>query len=108
MAFKSFVDLVHKPLLVDMTIEEGIRLKVIYGSSAGFHAVELDSGSVYDIYVPNHVSKNRLMTRIMKLINHVPSCFSQSQGTITPHTIITLPNSKGMQLLLCYDSKFKW
>ncbi|KPM03233.1 misshapen-like protein kinase 1-like protein [Sarcoptes scabiei] len=82
MAFKSFVDLVHKPLLVDMTVEEGLRLKVIYGSSIGFHAVELDSGSVYDIYVPTH-----------------------SQGPITPHTIITLPNSKGMQLLLCYDNE---
>ena len=55
MAFKSFVDLAHKPMLVDMTIEEGIRLKVIYGSSEGFHAVELDSGAVYDIYVPTHV-----------------------------------------------------
>ena len=58
MAFKSFVDLVHKPLLVDMTIEEGIRLKVVYGSSEGFHAVELDSGAVYDIYVPTHVSRS--------------------------------------------------
>jgi len=56
MAFKSFVDLVHKPILVDMTIEEGIRLKVVYGSSEGFHAVELDSGAVYDIYVPAHVA----------------------------------------------------
>lgn len=56
MAFKSFPDLVHKPLLVDMTIEEGIRLKVIYGSSEGFHAVDLDCGAVYDIYVPTHVS----------------------------------------------------
>jgi TRAF2/NCK-interacting kinase len=82
MAFKSFPDLVHKPLLVDMTIEEGIRLKVIYGSSEGFHAVDLDCGAVYDIYVPAH-----------------------SQGPITPHTIITLPNSKGLQLLLCYDNE---
>lgn len=56
MSFKSFLDLAHKPILVDMTIEDGIRLKVIYGSSEGFHAVELDSGSVYDIYVPTHVS----------------------------------------------------
>ncbi len=30
---------------------------------------------------------------------------NQSQGPITPHTIITLPNSKGLQLLLCYDSE---
>ncbi|XP_054168484.1 misshapen-like kinase 1 isoform X2 [Oppia nitens] len=82
MAFKSFAELVHKPLLVDMTIEEGIRLKVIYGSTHGFHAVDLDCGAVYDIYVPTH-----------------------TQTPITPHTIITLPNSKGLQLLLCYDNE---
>lgn len=28
MAFKSFPELIHKPLVVDMTIEENIRLKV--------------------------------------------------------------------------------
>lgn len=82
MAFKSFHELVHKPLLVDMTIEEDIRLKVIYGSREGFHAVDLDNGHVYDIYIPVH-----------------------SQGPITPHTIITLAKSKGMQLLLCYDNE---
>ena len=27
------------------------------------------------------------------------------QGPITPHTIVTLPNSNGMQLLLCYDNE---
>lgn len=82
MAFKSFPDLIHKPLLVDMTIEEGIRLKVIYGSPEGFHAVDIDSGAVYDIYIPAH-----------------------TQGLISPHTIVTLPNSKGLQLLLCYDNE---
>ncbi|XP_074598882.1 serine/threonine-protein kinase msn isoform X8 [Brevipalpus obovatus] len=82
MAFKSFTDLLHKPLLVDMTIEEGIRLKVIYGSKEGFHAVDLDNGHAYDIYVPAH-----------------------SQGPVTPHTIVTLPGSKGLQLLLCYDNE---
>ncbi|CAG2120008.1 unnamed protein product, partial [Medioppia subpectinata] len=56
MAFKSFSELAHKPLLVDMTIEEGLRLKVIYGSTHGFHAVDLDYGSVYDIYIPQHVT----------------------------------------------------
>lgn len=55
MAFKSFNEVIHKPLLVDMTIEEGIRLKVIYGSNEGFHAVDLDCGAVYDIYIPAHV-----------------------------------------------------
>ncbi|KAG8189681.1 hypothetical protein JTE90_022495 [Oedothorax gibbosus] len=82
MAFKSFSDLLHKPLLVDLTVEENIRLKVIFGSADGFHAVDLDSGAVYDIYLPAH-----------------------SQGNISPHAIVTLPNSKGMQLLLCYDNE---
>lgn len=45
----------HKPLLVDLTVEEGQRLKVIYGSCSGFHAVDVDSGAVYDIYLPTHV-----------------------------------------------------
>jgi len=82
MAFKSFSELQHKPLLVDLTVEEGTRLKVLYGSASGFHAVDLDSASVYDIYTPKH-----------------------AQGPIVPHTIVTLPNSNGMQLLLCYDNE---
>ncbi|XP_019761473.1 serine/threonine-protein kinase mig-15 isoform X9 [Dendroctonus ponderosae] len=82
MAFKSFCDLTFRPLLVDLTVEEGTRLKVIYGSSDGFHAVDLDSASVYDIYLPKH-----------------------AQNGITPHCIVTLPNSNGMQLLLCYDNE---
>nr|CAD7441962.1 unnamed protein product [Timema bartmani] len=82
MAFKSFGDLAHRPLLVDLTVEEGTRLKVIYGSADGFHAVDLDSASVYDIYLPKH-----------------------TQGPISPHCIVPLPNSNGMQLLLCYDNE---
>ncbi|XP_039745291.1 serine/threonine-protein kinase mig-15 isoform X4 [Pararge aegeria] len=82
MAFKSFGDLQHRPLLVDLTIEEGTRLKVIYGSADGFHAVDLDTASVYDIYIPKH-----------------------TQGAIVPHCIVPLPNSNGVQLLLCYDNE---
>ncbi|XP_072936052.1 serine/threonine-protein kinase mig-15 isoform X3 [Epargyreus clarus] len=82
MAFKSFGDLQHRPLLVDLTIEEGTRLKVIYGSADGFHAVDLDTASVYDIYIPKH-----------------------TQGAIIPHCIVPLPNSNGVQLLLCYDNE---
>ncbi|XP_008194007.1 serine/threonine-protein kinase mig-15 isoform X9 [Tribolium castaneum] len=82
MAFKSFCELTYRPLLVDLTVEEGTRLKVIYGSADGFHAVDLDSASVYDIYLPKH-----------------------TQSAITPHCIVTLPNSNGMQLLLCYDNE---
>lgn len=55
LSLKSFTDLQHKPQLVDLTVEEGQRLKVIYGSFSGFHAVDVDSGAVYDIYLPTHV-----------------------------------------------------
>ncbi|XP_012540729.1 serine/threonine-protein kinase mig-15 isoform X7 [Monomorium pharaonis] len=82
MAFKSFGELAHRPLLVDLTVEENSRLKVIYGSADGFHAVDLDSATVYDIYLPKH-----------------------TQGPICPHCIVALPNSNGMQLLLCYDNE---
>lgn len=53
---KNFGELEHRPLLVDLTIEDQSRLKVIYGSAEGFHAVDLDSAEVYDIYLPKHVS----------------------------------------------------
>nr|XP_054602604.1 mitogen-activated protein kinase kinase kinase kinase 4 isoform X6 [Nothobranchius furzeri] len=82
MAFKSFGDLVHKPLLVDLTVEEGQRLKVIYGSCSGFHAVDVDSGAVYDIYLPTHI-----------------------QTHIQPHAIIILPNTDGIELLVCYEDE---
>lgn len=52
---QSFGELAHRPLLVDLTIEDQSRLKVIYGSAEGFHAVDLDSATVYDIYLPKHV-----------------------------------------------------
>lgn len=29
----------------------------------------------------------------------------QIQGGICPHTIVTLPNSNGLQLLICYDNE---
>ncbi|XP_065279779.1 mitogen-activated protein kinase kinase kinase kinase 4 isoform X14 [Emys orbicularis] len=90
MAFKSFGELVHKPLLVDLTVEEGQRLKVIYGSCAGFHAVDVDSGSVYDIYLPTHV----------RIVAH-----DLLQSSIQPHAIIILPNTDGMELLVCYEDE---
>ena len=53
---QSFAGLSDKPLMVDLTVEEGQRLKVVYGSSRGFHAIDLDTSSVFDIYIPAHVS----------------------------------------------------
>ncbi|XP_047468201.1 TRAF2 and NCK interacting kinase b isoform X5 [Mugil cephalus] len=82
MAFKSFTDLQHRPLLVDLTVEEGQRLKVIYGSSAGFHVIDVDSGNPYDIYIPSHI-----------------------QGQVTPHAIVVLPKTDGMEMLLCYEDE---
>ncbi|OQV16515.1 Traf2 and NCK-interacting protein kinase [Hypsibius exemplaris] len=83
MQYKSFNEqLQHKPLLVDLTVEEGSRLKVIYGSTVGFHAIDVDAGTVYDIYSAPH-----------------------DQTPLTPHAIVPLPNSNGMQLLLCYDNE---
>jgi len=41
--------------MVDLTIEEGQRLKVLYGSCRGFHAADLDAMEVFDIYTPQHV-----------------------------------------------------
>uniref|UniRef100_A0A4W3HM68 non-specific serine/threonine protein kinase n=1 Tax=Callorhinchus milii TaxID=7868 RepID=A0A4W3HM68_CALMI len=80
MAFKSFTELQHRPLLVDLTVEEGQRLKVIYGSHTGFHVIDVDSGNVYDIYVPSH-------------------------GNITPHALIILPKTDGMEMLVCYEDE---
>ncbi|XP_054863194.1 TRAF2 and NCK interacting kinase b isoform X5 [Amphiprion ocellaris] len=82
MAFKSFTDLQHRPLLVDLTVEEGQRLKVIYGSSIGFHVIDVDSGNPYDIYIPSHI-----------------------QGQVTPHAIVVLPKTDGMEMLLCYEDE---
>ncbi|XP_078794987.1 TRAF2 and NCK interacting kinase b isoform X3 [Oryzias latipes] len=82
MAFKSFTELQHRPLLVDLTVEEGQRLKVIYGSTVGFHVIDVDSGNPYDIYVPSHI-----------------------QGQVTPHAIVVLPKTDGMEMLLCYEDE---
>uniref|UniRef100_A0A3B3CCT6 non-specific serine/threonine protein kinase n=1 Tax=Oryzias melastigma TaxID=30732 RepID=A0A3B3CCT6_ORYME len=88
MAFKSFTELQHRPLLVDLTVEEGQRLKVIYGSTVGFHVVDVDSGNPYDIYIPSHCSRQ------MKI-----------QSQVTPHAIVVLPKTDGMEMLLCYEDE---
>ncbi|XP_030594828.1 mitogen-activated protein kinase kinase kinase kinase 4-like isoform X2 [Archocentrus centrarchus] len=82
MAFKSFRSLPQKPLSVDLTVEEGQRLKVIYGSVSGFHAIDVDSGTPYDLYLPTHI-----------------------QGSIRPHAVIILPNKAGTEVLVCYEDE---
>lgn len=56
MAFKSFGQLNHLPLVVDLTVEENARLKILYGSHEGFHAIDLDSAQIHDIFVMPNVS----------------------------------------------------
>ncbi|KAK1786248.1 hypothetical protein P4O66_017949, partial [Electrophorus voltai] len=82
MAFKSFTELQHRPQLVDLTVEEGQRLKVIYGSNVGFHAIDVDSANPHDIYIPSHI-----------------------QSRVSPHAIVVLPKTEGMEILLCYENE---
>ncbi|XP_065056464.1 misshapen-like kinase 1 isoform X1 [Rhopilema esculentum] len=82
MAFKSFRTLIHRPLLVNMAIEtDNSKLRVVYASEIGFHGVDLDSASVYDIHVP---------------LRGEP---------IRAHSIIPLPGSNGRTILLCYEDE---
>ncbi|CAB4036227.1 misshapen-like kinase 1, partial [Paramuricea clavata] len=47
-----------------------------------FHGVDLDSASVYDLYIPSHLTE----------------CFQA-------HAIIPLPESNGRELLLCFNNE---
>lgn len=82
MAFKSFHDVPHKPILVDMVCEPSNRTKVLYASSIGFHSIDMETGQVQDLFLPN-----------------------PSRGSIKPHAIINLPRSRGAELLLCFDNE---
>ncbi|XP_048588849.1 misshapen-like kinase 1 isoform X2 [Nematostella vectensis] len=83
MAFKSFPDLKHNPVLLNMTIEkENSKLKVCYASDIGFHSVDLDSAAVSDLYIPTKL-----------------------QERFYPHAITPLPSSGGRELLLCFNNE---
>lgn len=82
MQFKSFPDIPHRPVLVDMVCETATKTKVLYASAMGFHAIDLENGVLQDLYLP-------------------------AQGvrtTVTPHAIIPIPRSPG-ELLLCYNNE---
>ncbi|XP_057302221.1 misshapen-like kinase 1 [Hydractinia symbiolongicarpus] len=82
MAFKSFRNLFQKPLMVNMAIQtDSSKLRVIYASESGFYGVDLDSATVYDIYVP------------------------RNGDFINAHAIVPLPSSNGRVILLCYDDE---
>lgn len=82
MLYKSFQNLANRPLVVDLTVEDGTKLKIIYGSERGFHAIDIESGSPYDLFIPTHQTP-----------------------PIIPHAIVVLPESEGMELLLCYNDE---
>lgn len=82
MLYKRFEALVNRPMIVDLTVEEGTKLKVIYGSDRGFHAIDIESGTPYDLYLPNHCPT-----------------------PLIPHAIVVLPESDGTELLLCYNDE---
>jgi len=82
MPYKHFTDLPYRPLIVDITVEEDSRIKILYGSSKGFHAIDTETEMKYDLYIPSYISP-----------------------PIIPHQILILPNSDGMELLLCYNDE---
>lgn len=82
MPFKSFTDLPHRPLLVHLTVEEDSRIKLVYGSEKGFHAIDTETEKKYDLYIPSYISP-----------------------PIIPHQVVVLPDSDGMELLLCYNDE---
>uniref|UniRef100_UPI00358F1865 traf2 and NCK-interacting protein kinase-like isoform X2 n=1 Tax=Myxine glutinosa TaxID=7769 RepID=UPI00358F1865 len=82
MAFKSFLDLPVRPMLVDLSVVESMRLVVVFGSMNGFHSLDLDSGQVQDI---------------VRMQNVGPSA--------RPQAIVVLPNSSGCHLLLCFGHR---
>ena len=59
-----------------------LELPFLSPSSTGFHAIDMETGLVQDLYVPSH-----------------------GRGGITPHAIIALPRPGLVELLLCYDSE---
>lgn len=54
-----YIDLVYQPLLVDLTVEEGHRLKVLYASANGFHAIDIQNNDPsLNLYTPKEVRRN--------------------------------------------------
>uniref|UniRef100_A0A1I8I7P1 non-specific serine/threonine protein kinase n=1 Tax=Macrostomum lignano TaxID=282301 RepID=A0A1I8I7P1_9PLAT len=83
MAFKTFTDLPYTPVNVDLTFENDTKMKVLYGSNCGFHAIDLDSNAYLDVYLPG----------------------SLEPGEVKPHAIVILPGTQGRHLLLLYNNE---
>ena len=58
------------------------KFQILYGSEKGFHAIDIENEIKYDLYIPSFISP-----------------------PIIPHQILILPESDGMELLLCYNDE---
>ena len=65
-----------------IVVPHTFTLSLSLSLSPGFHAIDMETGSVLDLYVP-----------------------SAARSGITPHAIIALPRPTSVELLLCYDSQ---
>ena len=120
LVIQSFPELKHKPQLVDLTVEEGQRLKVVYGSSMGFHAIDLDTSSVFDLYIPSHVSSLPLSRTLLCMCmwslwrNISPICNSLIRGQFYEDTCAGAKYSiatysvkiSKLPVTICNDGKF--
>lgn len=81
-------DLKSKPRLVDLAIEEGQRMKIIYASESGFHAIDLDSSTTIDLYKPNPIGV-RSATLTLLFCSEAPF---HSHSLQSPSITISLPH----------------
>ncbi|KAI3380915.1 hypothetical protein SNEBB_002521 [Seison nebaliae] len=123
MSFRTFSDLRYRPIIVHLTLGSGMkssiphtsstsisqisysqseryhcRLKVVYGSTIGFHSIDVENGELTDIYIPS----SHLLHFNSQLAQPQQQ---QQQLIIRPHCIVVLPETKGRELLLCYDNE---
>ncbi|EGD81055.1 STE/STE20/MSN protein kinase [Salpingoeca rosetta] len=75
MVFKEFA-VPHEPVLVNLKVIHEEELKVVFASKIGFHAVDVNTGAVINMYVHPNPSK----------------------GSITPHSIMQLDHDEYMLL----------
>jgi len=54
--------------MVDLTVEDGNKLKIIYATCVGFYGIDLDNATLFDIYIPAQVC-NCNFCNLMSLMN---------------------------------------
>lgn len=72
-----FTNIPDKPVMVDLIVEEGQKIKILYASNRGFHGIDLDTSAVFDLYIPAHVSRSYSFS-----IYHCPFLCTTDAGII--------------------------